>query len=202
MKFPVLAVTAIAGLGLASPARADETFEFLKVTCAQELHYFSVQRVLVYNLPENGPYRDKQWAASAASSARLAKRHGLFDEASLVRKPFVCAISRLPPVEGSEPDGRPAITVTVRSASTPNASSRGRISIGRLGVFEIVANSKSLGVISIGEGKRASDLTAIEVKADGTGINVRTCRAKDWHGEGAITPDETICTQADLAKVR
>jgi hypothetical protein len=202
MKFSFLSATIIAGLGLASPAKADEPFEFLKVTCAQELHYFSVQRVLVYNLPESGPYRDRQWAVSAASSARIAKRHGLFDRAYLVRKPFMCSIPRSPPVEGSEPEGRPAISVAVRPASAPNASSRGRTSLGKLGVFEIIANGKSLGVIDIGDGKRASDLTAIEVKADGTGINVRTCRAKDFFGEGAIAPDETICTQADLAKVR
>jgi len=202
MKSAFLSFAVLTSSAIAIPANADEPFQFLKITCAKELHYFGVQRILVYNPPANGPYRDRVWRVSPRSSARLAKLYGIFDIGALAAQAYACAIPRLRPVEGWEPEGRPAISMVVRSVKIPKASRRGTTSIGQPHEFEVLANGKILGTIDIGFGRPGSDVTGIEVKADGVGIDVRICRAKDFYGESAITPDENICTHANLSNVR
>src|ERR1700752_3341172 len=96
----------------AAPARADEPWQFVQVTCVKELGYFAIRRFTVMNLPKMGPYLAEGLDPGPAA-AEAVRRHSIFDAGDIKDRPIECEIAPLPAILGWGGRARPGFKVRV-----------------------------------------------------------------------------------------
>ena len=74
MKFKSFALILVSAVGIAlswtDQAHADEPWFFAQITCAPELGYFSIRKILIMNLPHGGPYLSNGFMEPATAKGR------------------------------------------------------------------------------------------------------------------------------------
>jgi hypothetical protein len=162
------ALMVLFSVGTVHSVHADEAWDFVQITCAPELGYFSIRRFFVMNLPSKGPYLTEGLDPGPAAVATLQRKNGIFDAKSLQDNPAECAIPAVSATQGWN-DGRPSYSARV---------------VGHLykiddlisPVAEVFFQGKSLGNIYTNGG---GSIVSIETWYDGA-LEVRTCQKTPW----------------------
>lgn len=199
----VLAVIAGFALNLAfsTDAHADELYKFAQITCANDLHYFAIRIVPIYNLPPHGRYLDKGLSASVASIRRQEVREHLYDADSLMRRTLRCRIPAAMLERGWD-NARPAINVDVIGRSVGKVDKQWRILVDD-NFVRIVVNGQPIGILELGNGSSGSNVSSIEIEFDGVELVQRICRV-DRGGEVPLsgTTDVVRCITSPFQKRR
>jgi hypothetical protein len=170
-----------------APARADWPFPFVQITCAPELHYVAVRRMIVENAAGYGdldhPYG---WAANQKQSEA---RNGIFTSRSLADHPVTCD---MPAKTTAIDEDREPISVTIGAKIDPppkderrEAADEVTVDSGRHRLAEIWMDLR---------GHKAG-VDSLELYANGVGTTLRTC---------AFDPgsdDKLACTSKNLPPV-
>jgi hypothetical protein len=166
-----------------APARADYPFPFVQITCAPDLHYVSVRRLIVENAA--GYNFIHLIRGRAATQTQNEQRNQIFTSRSLAEHPVACDI----PAAMTRSGPREAVSVTVGAKVDPPSKDA-----TAEGADEVTVDSagKRLAAISMGLKYQASGVDSIELYANGVGLTVRTCS----FDEGSDT--QLTCKSRDL----
>ena len=162
MRIAFLACTLVAAVAVHSaPAKADENYQFVKLTCAPELRFFEVSRIDVSNLPYEAELLAQSGTPKRRAFTQLARTRGIYDHETLAVHPFDCRIT----AKSKDPVGRgpwPRFEVKVRTISGAWAA-------------RVEVNGKSVGTIDLLEKHARFGVRSISVGDNGVGILVRVC---------------------------
>jgi hypothetical protein len=160
-------------LGFLPAASADEVWGFVRVTCAPELGFFSIQRFAMTNLPHGGPYLTRDGDQRPDVVTSLENTQGIYDSGGLKARPFSCAIPALPPTIDAPATNRVGFRVRVvghLDTSSPIGSYATIIDDA-----EVIVSDKRLAIMGLNPYGLARGADLIEIKRDGQEILVRTC---------------------------
>jgi len=156
-----------------SPAKADELYKFAQISCVPRLHYFSIRRISIYNLPFSGPYRDKGLEASERSALALERDNSFWDVEHLTKRPNVCEI----PLMSNDPVlGHSAIRISVIGRYKYVFDDKTGREIINNNTADVMVNGHKIAALSFGI-KSQSDVVSVEVERDGIQMNAIVCRA-------------------------
>ena len=87
----LMSLVGIASVGIAQ-AHADEPWFFAQITCAPELGYFSIRKILIMNLPHGGPYLGNGFMEPPPQKVvrALEEKNRIYDSQGLSARPFTC----------------------------------------------------------------------------------------------------------------
>jgi hypothetical protein len=132
--------------------------------------------VSIYNVPAFGAYLDKGMDFSPESNLKLEQSSQFFALRRLTEHPYKCDLLAEP--AGARNEGRPAITAEVVGHYHSVYDERTVRDTEENYTVDVVANGQTLGTLDLMYG-RQSDVTSIEVSADGVGLVYVVYRSKD-----------------------
>ena len=157
-----------------APAKADELYKFAQISCVPRLHYFSIRRISIYNLPFGGPYRDKGLEASERSVSALERDNSFWDVERLTKRPNVCEIPARNGIDLDE--GRTKTLISVVGRYKYVFDDKTGKDLVNNNTADVIVNGHNVATLSFGL-KSQSDVVSVEVEADGIQTNVILCRA-------------------------
>lgn len=163
-----------------APARADENWAFVRLSCSRELRFFEASRINLHNLPHATEVLDRRGAPRPSAFKALARTQGIYDIPTLGTHPFACQTFTKPRDWQSGP--WPSFTVAVRKV--PKSWSA-----------RITVNGVPVGRIDLAEEHAWFGVRYISVEANGVGIWVRVCT----EGEDARCREGYLKDMKDLS---
>ena len=183
MRALTMAVAICAAMAT-TPAHADELYRFLQLTCAPRVHYFSARIIPIYNLPSNGPYRDKGLDASLKSRHALERESNLFDVINLTRHPSRCNLPYLEPKEGRGNQEEPATSINIVGHYKYHYNKKTGQDDVRDYSVSVIVDGHERALLDLDENaESSSDIASVEVEDDGQAVLLRTCRVQSPPGE-------------------
>jgi hypothetical protein len=204
MRFKNFALVLIAVVGIVSScavqARADEPWFFTQLTCAPELGYFSIRKILIMNLPHGGPYLSNGFMEPPPQRvvSTLEENNRIFDSQGLSARPFTCTAPHLAAVPGSEREREGFEVKVVGHYEKPhdNESSYCRM----VDNAEVIVNGKSLGLFVLNPCDKGPMLVSVEIAHDGVELAVRRC-TRDF-ADDIRHQERLICREEPLTKAQ
>ena len=89
---PLFCLALMIMLCLAAPARAEETWDGIKITCLADLDYFSIEPIGIPLTHEMQNVMDNEAKASEATE-RLKSTSGIYTAKSMLDHPYTCKLS-------------------------------------------------------------------------------------------------------------
>jgi len=198
MRHPWIVLCALlSNIFVIGPARADELYRFVQVSCANDLHYFSARIVPIYNLPPKGRYLDKGLWASGVAKRRQEVREHFYDVGSLMKRPLRCRIPAAPLEQGWD-NARPAISVDVIGRLAYKYNSNIRANVATDNSVQIIANGVAVATLDV---DARTHISSVEVEADGVELVARICHV-DGGAEAPLTGSTDVirCTTKALPR--
>jgi hypothetical protein len=204
VRFKRFALILIAVMGTALSwtvqAHADEPWFFAQITCAPELGYFSIRKILIMNLPHGGPYLSNGFMEPPPQTvvSNLEEKDRIYDSRGLSARPFTCTAPHLAAVPGSEREREGFEVKVVGHNEKPddNEASYCRM----VDNAEVIVNGKSLGLLVLNPCDNGPMLVSVEIAHDGVELAVRRCThdfADDVHDQQRL-----VCREEPLAKAQ
>jgi len=202
MRFKSFALILIAVLGMVPScivqAHADEPWWFAQLTCAPELGYFSIRKILIMNLPRGGPYLSNGWPPPQGVVRTLEEKNRIYDSQGLSARPFTCTAPHLAAVPGSEREREGFEVKVVGHNAKPddNESSYCRM----VDNAEVFVNGKSLGLFVLNACEKGPMLVSVEIAHNGVELALRRCT----HDYADDLPDQErlVCREEPLTKAQ
>jgi hypothetical protein len=195
----LMSLLGIAAAGIAQ-AHADEPWFFAQITCARELGYFSIRKILIMNLPHGGPYLSNGFMEPPPQSVVrvLEEKHRIYDSPGLSARPFTCTSPHLAAVPSAEREREGFEVKVVGHYEKPddNESSYCRM----VDNAEVIVNGKSIGRLVLNPCSNGPMLVSAEIAHDGVELAIRRCThdfADDVPGQERI-----VCREEPLAKAQ
>ena len=186
MRASLFACILLALAAAPPPARADEPWQFVQVTCVKELGYFAVRRFTVMNLPKKGPYLTEGLDPGPAA-VEAVRRHNIFDAGDIKDRPIDCEIAPLPAIMGWGARDRPGFKVKVIGHLDRDSNETSYCRIANH--VEVFVDNKRIG--GIGLNPCAGNLTeSINVAHNGVENDVEICTQSSIF-EVQLPPNET-----------
>jgi hypothetical protein len=187
----------IASTGIAQ-AHADEPWFFAQITCAPELGYFSIRKILIMNLPHGGPYlRDGFMEPPPLDVvSALEEKNRIYDSEGLSARPFTCRSPHLADVPGSEREreGFEVRVVGHNEKPDDNESRYCRMVYNA----EVIVNGKSAGLLVLNPCGNGPMLVSVEIAHDGVQLAIRRC-THDF-ADDVPAQERVVCREEPLAK--
>jgi hypothetical protein len=181
-------------------AHADEPWFFAQITCAPELGYFSIRKILIMNLPHGGPYlrSDPMERPAPGVVSALEEKNRIYDSPDLSARPFTCTAPHLAAVPGSEREREGFDVKVVGHYEKPddNEASYCRM----VDNAEVIVNGKSLGLLVLNPCDNGPMLVSVEIAHDGVELAVRRC-THDFEDD-AHDQQRLVCREEPLAKAQ
>jgi hypothetical protein len=161
-RFVWLFVAAV--VSISGSAQADETWSWVKPTCAPELRMFSIHRFSVVDP------RDP-------NSDLLRQKYGIYDSKSLKDQPFICTIPPLPAAEGAHPAANGYTVKVVGHLDEHSDATSLRLIQDDV---EIFLDGRSLGIMGLNQYGITMDADWIQVTETASlGLFIDTCTIED-----------------------
>jgi hypothetical protein len=195
----LMSLVGIASVGIAQ-AHADEPWFFAQITCAPELGYFSLRKILVMNLPHGGPYLSNGFMEPPPQSivSILEEKNRIYDSLGLSTRPFTCTSPHLAALPGPEREREGFEVKVVGHYEKPddNESSYCRM----VDNAEVIVNGKSAGRLVLNPCPNGPMLVSVEIAHDGVELAIRRCT----HDFADDVPDQEriVCREEPLAKAQ
>jgi hypothetical protein len=182
-------------VALCFPAHADYPWMFAQVVCAPTLGYFSIRRITIMNLPNNGPYLTEGLEPGPGVNEALRRDNLIFDSDGLEREPFSCSIPGFKPPQGWGSTTRAAFDVKVIGHLDRNSEESSYCRI--IDNAEVILNGKSIGLIVLNPCKSGETTVSIEVAHNGVELAVKKCVEPSIFDDA--TGNQIVCSDSPFA---